>query len=213
MQKYIIILANYEGETDYNNPMELMGADKNDIKKAISDNVPPELIRHIFTVQEYKTFLNSKNNKTNELNYNNDISGTDYLNMALEEAKQTAHANAIISGESRNESGYSEFNTNGVLKPDSVQTSETADIVTNNKLVDAQTNYLLSEKPSETFFTDNGVTYKLCNGKLFKKVWQTITPDDSDYTEFRVISNKTQKIASSEIYSVQKLVFVPIETN
>lgn len=208
MQKYIIILANYEGETDYNNPMELMGADKNDIKKAISDNVPPELIRHIFTGQEYNEFI-KKNGKAGriiaDVDYPEDISGTDFFNKAMTEAKQQAQASSLISDDAV--SGYKEFNAQ--LKPDSVQTDDFAYA----KPVQIS-NTVVSHSPvNETFFTDNGIIYKLAGGKLYKKVWQTILPDDEDYSEYRVISNKTGKIASSETYSVQKLVFVPIETN
>ena len=51
MQKFIIILSNNEGMADFNNPMELMGTDKNDIRNAVAENTPPEFINYIFTVQ------------------------------------------------------------------------------------------------------------------------------------------------------------------
>jgi hypothetical protein len=63
MQKYLTILTNDEGSPDYFHPSELCGVSKQDIKNCMLENVPPESIVGIYTVNEYKTFIQSSSFK------------------------------------------------------------------------------------------------------------------------------------------------------
>lgn len=59
MQKYLTILTNDEGSADYFHPSELCGVSKQDIRNCMIENVPAESIVGIYTVNEYKTFIQS----------------------------------------------------------------------------------------------------------------------------------------------------------
>lgn len=59
MKKYLSILTNDVGEPDYLHPSELFGISKQDVRNCLLENVSPENIVGIYTVDEYKTFVQS----------------------------------------------------------------------------------------------------------------------------------------------------------
>jgi hypothetical protein len=59
MEKFLSILTNELGEPDYLHPSELYGSSKKDVYACLTENVPPESIIGIYTVNEYKTFVQS----------------------------------------------------------------------------------------------------------------------------------------------------------
>jgi hypothetical protein len=78
-------------------------------------------------------------------------------------------------------------------------------------------NVQLKTKEPVKYFIDNGIQFKLDNGQLFKKVWQTvpIEPYMSDegqqvFPEFRIINKETGKQINSTKYDVQQLVWEPL---
>lgn len=89
------------------------------------------------------------------------------------------------------------------------QQLEPAEVTTNNAVV---------KKESIKYFIDNGIQFKLDNGKLFKKVWQTVPIDaymsedgQKVFPEFRIINRETGKQVNTTKYDVQQLVWEAID--
>jgi hypothetical protein len=59
MKKFLTILTNEVGEADYLHPSELYGTSKQDVRSCLAENVPQESIIGIYTVNEYKAFIQS----------------------------------------------------------------------------------------------------------------------------------------------------------
>jgi hypothetical protein len=88
------------------------------------------------------------------------------------------------------------------------QQLEPAEVTTNNAVV---------KKEPIKYFIDNGIQFKLDNGKLFKKVWQTVPIDaymsedgQKVFPEFRIINKETGKQVNTTKYNVQQLVWEAI---
>ena len=88
------------------------------------------------------------------------------------------------------------------------QQLEPAEVTTNNAVV---------KKEPIKYFIDNGIQFKLDNGKLFKKVWQTVPIDaymsedgQKVFPEFRIINKETGKQVNTTKYDVQQLVWEAI---
>jgi hypothetical protein len=88
------------------------------------------------------------------------------------------------------------------------QQLEPAEVTTNNTVV---------KKEPIKYFIDNGIQFKLDNGKLFKKVWQTVPIDaymsedgQKVFPEFRIINKETGKQVNTTKYDVQQLVWEAI---
>lgn len=75
-------------------------------------------------------------------------------------------------------------------------------------------NVQLKEKEPVKYFIDNGIQFKLDNGKLFKKVWKTVPIDaymsedgQKVFPEFRIVNKETGKQVNTTKYDVQQLVW------
>lgn len=63
MKKFLSILTNEIGEPDYIHPSELYGSSKKDVHACLTENVPAENIIGIYTIDEYKKFVQSSSFK------------------------------------------------------------------------------------------------------------------------------------------------------
>lgn len=79
-------------------------------------------------------------------------------------------------------------------------------------------NVQLKEKEPVKYFIDNGIQFKLDNGKLFKKVWKTVPIDvymsedgQKVFPEFRIVNKETGKQVNTTKYDVQQLVWEALD--
>lgn len=193
MQTYLAILADTEGNPDYFHPSEINANSKQEVKTILSENTPPEFIINIFTIQEYRDFINSRQFKhSNTLNQGNTEDGNLFLNNMIEQATNFAEAKE-------------QDNINKQLvKNVTLQSDQPIQY----QVVNKQDNIPTME------FEDNGIKYKVEGNHMYKKVWKTvlINPNDPKTNdvidgngEFRIISNKTNKEIDYNKYSLQKL--------
>lgn len=193
-QTYLAILADTEGNPDYFHPSEINASSKQEVKQLLSENTPPEFIINIFTIQEYRDFINSRQFKqANALTQgSNTEDGNLFLNNMIETATQYA------------------------------QEAEQHNIQSQKPIINVPTNPIEQQniqQPDLTIktleFEDNGIKYKVENNHMYKKVWRTVVIDTNtqpvDETvidgkgEFRIINNKTNKEIDYTKYSLQKL--------
>lgn len=64
------------------------------------------------------------------------------------------------------------------------------------------------EAPAK-YFSEGGIEFKLCNGKLFKKVWKDI--DENELKNFRIIKLSTNKPADMTKMKLEQLVWDEIQ--
>jgi len=190
-QTFLAILADTEGNPDYFHPSEINANSKQEVKKLLSENTSPEYIINIFTVQEYKNFINSRQFKhSNAIYQQNNEDGNRFLNNMIEQATHFA--------EEKEQNDVNEE----IVKDVIVQS------------IQSQTN-VKQPVVSSLEFEDNGIKYKVENNHMYKKVWKTVVIDTNtqpvDETvidgkgEFRIISNKTNKEVDYSKYSLQRL--------
>lgn len=191
---YLVILADPDGNVDWRHPMEVEATDKADARNAIAESCPAENIRKVLTEQEYKAILSNKNNRA-RMNVNMDIdddkysSGKDFYASMLKAATEQG-------------SGESQENL----------VSTNTEIVTESQPV-AKKISIPIEPPK--YFTDNGVMFKIENGILYKKCWESVslteTTDEKTgniiLPEYRIINTETGKEYKTNKYTVQHLVW------
>ena len=193
MNTYFVILSDQEGNIDWFHPTEIRATDKNDARNAIMESTPAEYIQKVFTEKEYSIFMSSrgKNSQVQLEQFNNsktETTGKEFFANMLNLANTQA--------EERN-------------NPQSPPVEEEFD----KKPID-----IPAEKPKKQetkYFTDNGIMFKVENGILYKKCWETValteTVDEATgntvLPEYRIINTESQKPIKSDKYSVQHLVW------
>ena len=67
------------------------------------------------------------------------------------------------------------------------------------------------------YFSDNGIQYKLENGKMFKQSWKPVSNEQTDefgniiYSKYRIINKETGKQMKSSKYIIEYLDWQPLE--
>lgn len=196
-QTYLAILADTEGNPDYFHPSEINANSKQEVKQLLSENTPPDYIINIFTIAEYKNFINSKQFKhSNSMYQQNNEDGNRFLDNMIEQATNFAQAK-------EQDKANEQFVEEVELQPQPIQQQN------QKQMVIVQNNVPTLE------FEDNGIKYKVEGNHMYKKVWKPvlINPNDPKTNdevidgngEFRIISNKTNKEVDYSKYSLQKL--------
>ena len=207
-QLFIVIL-NTEGEPDYSNPMEINAKSKNEAYNLVAQDVPAETIAGTFTVPEYQQVLMKLRGKTGmpqqqvqqtqpliPQNTVDDMSGKDFLQNSINEAMNVAK---------------------GVQK-----TQEVSNVISEQQFQHAQASPIIQQNIVQNkvqYFMDDGIQFKIDNGILYKKVWETVQIEEYQNNEgqmvkpeFQIIIKETGKKLNSTKYAVQQLVWKPIQT-
>ena len=207
-QLFIVIL-NTEGEPDYSNPMEINAKSKNEAYDLVAQDVPAETIAGTFTVPEYQQVLMKLRGKTGmpqqqvqqtqpliPQNTIDDMSGKDFLQNSINEAMNVAK---------------------GVQK-----TQEVSNVISEQQFQHAQASPIIQQNIVQNkvqYFMDDGIQFKIDNGILYKKVWETVQIEEYQNNEgqmvkpeFQIIIKETGKKLNSSKYAVQQLVWKPIKT-
>lgn len=207
-QLFIVIL-NTEGEPDYSNPMEINAKSKNEAYNLVAQDVPAETIAGTFTVPEYQQALMKLRGKTGmpqqqvqqtqpliPQNTVDDMSGKDFLQNSINEAMNVAK---------------------GVQK-----TQEVSNVISEQQFQHAQASPIIQQNIVQNkvqYFMDDGIQFKIDNGILYKKVWETVQIEEYQNNEgqmvkpeFQIIIKETGKKLNSSKYAVQQLVWKPIKT-
>ena len=72
-------------------------------------------------------------------------------------------------------------------------------------------------KTEPKYFNDNGVQYKLENGKMFKQAWKSVPDEQTDevgnivYSNYRIINKETGKQIKSPKYIIEHLDWQPLD--
>jgi hypothetical protein len=216
MTKYLIVISNSDGTINYTTPSELYAKNKQEAKSLILENIDEQYIAGIYTVDEYKKFIQSPQFRTLATN-SSDFAAAD----------ANGHGSDFMNNMIASATAYAEF----------MQNAEKEDME-NQRRLDAEKEYLreqkrkqanmnlpaecLQEKPKEPvkYFIDNGIQYKIDNGDLYKKVWKPVEIDEhmNDdgqcvYPEFRIVNKETGKQIKSTKYQVQQLVWELLQIN
>ena len=200
---YLVILSDSDDNIDWRHPMEVEATSKIDAKNAIAESCPPENIKKVLTVDEYKAFMSNKGNIARmKVDAKASVS-SDNFNSGKE-----FFASMLKAAEEQNETPeYSDTDTNTVAeKQTTVETSKTITAIPRPNIAEAVT---------PKYFTDNGIMFKLENGVLYKKCWETVslveTTDEATgnvvLPEYRIINAETGKVFKSDKYTVQHLVW------
>lgn len=219
MNKFLVILSDIQGTPDYLHPSEIFGKNKAEIQNLVKETVPAENIINIFTVDEYNKFINSKQfkaiNSSQNINSTNSEDGNSFMENMIQKATQYAEimnestdSNTFTSNESTD--------SNTFISNESTDSNTFTDSNKNLKFVNNEQN----KKNSVKYFIDNGIQFKLENGQLFKKIWETVpiteylnNSGQKVFPEFRIINKETKKPIKSTKFEVQQLVWKPLENN
>jgi hypothetical protein len=201
MATFLVLLADMEGNINWHYPTEIEAINKQDAYQAIAKSCPPESIKAILTSQEYKKTL-ANNNVKHQMQFNSmnnsDMSGNDFMNQMLNVAMESAETNDLNNNSIQNH--QQPINDTDITP---YQNQNTTSI----------------EIPQSTakYFTDNGIMFKIENGILYKKCWESINlseyTDDDGKTilpEYRIINLDSGKPFKSDKYGVQQLIWKPL---
>lgn len=197
---YLAVLIGTDGAADVSHPSEMYANSKEQARQLLLSNVPPESVFGIFTEDEYYARFFPNSNFVSQENipsFNSCSDETnDIINNALHKCSQQAkqdNANTFA---------------NTQIFPDDFSQSC-------NKIRIPESETPLCESDVK-YFTDNGIKYKLENGKLFKQDWiqiQNMQEDENGnivYPNFRIINKNSGKIIKSSVYIIEQLDWSPI---
>lgn len=196
MNTYFVILSDQEGNIDWFHPTEIRATDKNDAKNAIMESTPAEYIQRVFTEKEYAAFMSNRGNKSQ-------LQLEQYNNSKTETTGKEFFANMLSLANDQAEA-------KNKPQPPPIEEEDPEKL---QKPID-----ISAEKPKKQetkYFTDNGIMFKVENGILYKKCWETValteTVDEATgntiLPEYRIINTDSQKPIKSDKYSVQHLVW------
>jgi hypothetical protein len=197
MATFLVMLADMEGNVNWRYPTEIEARDKQDAYQAICESCPPESIKAILTPAEYKAKMSNKNVQAQmrmDAMNNTDMSGNDFMNQMINMA--------MAAGEENNEQAANQSQPQNTVYQEPIQ----------NPQIKQNTN---TSEPK--YFTDNGIMFKIENGILYKKCWESINlseyTDDDGKTilpEYRIINLDSGKPFKSDKYGVQQLIWKPL---
>lgn len=197
MATFLVMLTDLEGNVNWRYPTEIEARDKQDAYQAICESCPPESIKAILTPAEYKAKMSNKNVQAQmrmDAMNNSDMSGNDFMNQMINMA--------MAAGEENNEQAANQSQPQNTVYQEPIQ----------NPQIKQNTN---TSEPK--YFTDNGIMFKIENGILYKKCWESINlseyTDDDGKTilpEYRIINLDSGKPFKSDKYGVQQLIWKPL---
>ena len=184
MKKYVYFL---QDSPQY--PNEIIASSKEEVRNLILDSIGPDnegmILDIVLADVYYKKGQSAIYSDPNEYANSND-----FFNSVLNAGKKI--------GEGLNEEAPpAQPNKNIETNQLETTSNETPQTFKSND----------SNEPK--YFEDNGIKYKLENGILYKNNWISVEelPDKDNY---RIVSNSTNKVISSDKYRIEKLDWKPL---
>lgn len=179
MKKYIYFL-----QDSPNYPNEILASSINEVRSLILDSIGLDnegMILNIVLADEYY----NKGKSAIYSDPNDYANSNDFFNSVINSGKE-------IGATINNEDVKNQQNNNVVPEQKNI----------NQQQIQQPTN--VQQSQNVKYFEDNGIKYKLENGVLYKNNWISVDelPDKDNY---RIVSNSTNRVVSSEKYRIEKL--------
>lgn len=188
MKKFIYFL-----QDSPRTPNEIHASSKAEVKALLLESLPDEShILAIYTQEEFNLKFYGKANIS--LDNEND----DDYNEKYQDSKD--FFNSVIS-----QIGNEEINEDEKNSISSIQFETQCHNVTQNV-----SNTSPPQISEPTYFEDDGISFKLENGKLYRKRWQKID-ECSNKMEYRILRKKTGRECSKEDFEVEILDWVEFQ--
>lgn len=203
-----IVILNTDGEPDYANPQDINARSKNEAYNIFAKDVPPETISGVYTVQEYQQILTKLRGGKSSQSVsaevatqipvdNVDESGKNFLQNSIQDAMKAAKKEEQL--------------TNPINATQQVSNIQPTSQVIMQQSVQQKQNHV-------QYFMDDGIQFKIENGILYKKVWETVKTEEYQNNdgqvvkpEFQIIVKDTGKKLNSTKYAVQQLIWKPVQ--
>lgn len=211
-KKFLAVISDMDGNPDYLHPSEIYGTSKKEIHSLLLENVPSDNIVGIYTEDEYQQFVKTPKFKAAVTGFDDqNLNGNDFFNRMINVA-------TFLGEELDNQ----EIQEQQQIKQQPVQQpiiENTTPIVESKPVeTEIQQPQLNTVQDSITYFTDNGINFKVENGKIYKKTWHTIKPKHAEnsteiiFDDFRIINRSTGKPIKNTKYDIQVLDWVLLES-
>jgi hypothetical protein len=179
MKKYIYFL-----QDSPNYPNEILASSINEVRSLILDSIGLDnegMILNIVLADDYY----NKGKSAIYSDPNDYANSNDFFNSVINSGKE-------IGATINNEDVKNQQNNNVVPEQKNI----------NQQQIQQPTN--VQQSQNVKYFEDNGIKYKLENGILYKNNWISVDelPDKDNY---RIVSNSTNRVVSSEKYRIEKL--------
>lgn len=186
MRKFIYFL-----QDSPKRPFEINAVSKAEVKALITESVPDEShILAIYTEDEFNRKYNIVGNSNKTTNVINEEDDSEY--------------NERFS----NSQDFFNSMLNSVEQNSVEQKCEETKVSQN--VVAEQKNTIQYNKKEVTYFEDDGISFKLENGKLYRKRWRNIK-DSPDKIEYRILRAKTGKECDKDQFDVEILDWVEFQ--
>lgn len=186
MKKFIYFL-----QDSPTHPFEINAISKAEVKSLIMESVPDEShILAIYTAEEFnqkynkqKPSVNNVINEEEDKDYNSNFSNSsDFFNSIL---------NSVESKQNNIENYEVQHKTENIeIKQEISQNTESHSL-----------------KNDVIYFEDEGISFKLENGKLYRKRWININ-DVPNKIEYRILRSKTKKECDKDLFEIELLDWV-----
>ena len=181
MKKYLYFL-----QDSPNRPFEINAVSKAEVKALLMDSVPDEShILAIYTEEEFNAKYNRGSNRPQQINEEDD---TEY------------NQNFLNSVKNQNNQQQSQIT---VSNPGETIPAQ----VENNNISQVK---IVEDDGLPKYFEDDGISFKLENGKLYRKRWRNIN-ESPDKIEYRILRAKTKKECDKEMFDVEILDWVEFQ--
>lgn len=182
MKKYVYFL---QDSPQY--PNEIMASSIEEVKSLILESIGADNEGMILNIELAKDYYNKGQNPIYS-DPNEYANSKDFFNTVISAGKK------IGTELNEDEDGY-------------VQPIQPQQDISFDQINLIQKKDVISNGPK--YFEDNGVKYKLENGILYKNNWVPVNelPDKDDY---RIVSNSTNKVISSDKYRIEKLDWISL---
>lgn len=200
METFYIFLVDMDGNVNWSHPQELNGKSKDEIKKLLLEDIPPESIHCILTKEEFMAMRSGKGKTAAEakvdMSTNIDIDNCKDTNDFFQKMIQAG--NTVGSMNAANENN--KYSNNMVP------------VKTENIVVGNTTQNINHLNTPPIYFTEGNIKFKLENNILYKQDWQSILDDSESKDQFRIINADSGKLINNEKYIIQKLEWVPVNS-
>ena len=210
MKKFIYFL-----EESPNYPNELYAKDKNEVVSLLmNDGVERTSIKKIIDVEELEKQkmrqqmpqngqqmpFQQPPQQSQVLDYDSRVydNPNEFMNDMMKEALMKANANEAKAHEQAQQKA-------AASQQEEEQKPKLIALEAAQKPQQASQPQLVVQQPvlETKFFEDNGIKFKLENGKLYKKVWKDVSSGDDP--DFRIIKKQTKKLVSKDSFILEHL--------
>ncbi len=203
MKKFIYFL-----EESPNYPNELYAEDKNEVVSLlVNDGIERTSIKKIIDVEEMsQRGANAQPQpmqpqKSQVLDYDSRVydNPNDFMNDMINEAFMKANSNEAAAKEAM-------LTRAQAPAPESQPSMEVRALESSPS--PAPTPAPAPVHAETKFFEDNGIKFKLEDGKLYKKVWTDVS--SAQDAEFRIVKKNTKKLVPKDSFILEKLEWVEL---